>query len=102
MLDYAAYETTLPSGFPLQDRTRHLLTLRLTKFLKYQTWKLSFFSFYSPSDQDALLIPEVWHAFTDRLSLTVGANFFQGRRPTTFLGQFRHDSNVYTAIRYSF
>ena len=102
MLDYAAYETTLPAGFPLQDRTRHLLTLRLTKFLKYQTWKLSIFSFYSPSDQDALLIPEVWHAFTDRLSLTVGANIFEGRQPTTFLGQFDRNDNLYIAIRFDF
>ena len=100
--NYAAYKAALPPGFPLQDRTRHLLTLRLTKFLKYQTWKLSFFSFYSPSDQDALLIPEVWHAFTDRLSLTVGANFFQGRHPTTFLGQFGRNDNVYFALRFEF
>ncbi len=70
----------------MQDRARHLVTVRLTRFLKYQTWKLSFFSFYSPSDQDTLLIPEVWHAFTDRLSLTVGSNVFEGRSPTTFLG----------------
>ncbi len=102
MTDYAAYKVTLPSGLPLQNRTRHLLTLRLTKFLKYQTWKLSWFSFYSPSDQDALLIPEVWHAFTDRLSLTLGANIFEGRYPTTFLGQFRRNDNVYATIRYDF
>lgn len=98
--DYAAYKSALPSGFPVQDRVRHLLTLRLTKFLKYHTWKLSVFSFYSPSDQDALIIPEVWRAFTDRLSLTVGAKIFQGRQPTTFLGQFRSNDNVYAAIRF--
>ena len=86
----------------MQDHVRHLLTLRLTKFLKYQTWKLSLFSFYSPSDQDMLVIPEVWHAFTDRLSLTVGANIFAGRYPTTFLGQFRRNENLYVALRYDF
>ena len=102
LTDYSAYKATLPSGFPVQDRTRHLLTLRLTKFLKYQTWKLSLFNFYSPSDQDALLVPEVWHAITDRLSLTVGANVFAGRRPTTFLGQFDRNDNVYVVLRFDF
>lgn len=102
LTNYPAYKATLPPGFPLQDRTRHLVTLRMTKFLKYQTWKLSLFTFYSPSDQDTLMIPEVWHAFTDRLSLAVGANVFAGRYPTTFLGQFRRNDNVYVALRYDF
>lgn len=102
MKDYAFYKTTLPSGFPLQDHVRHLLTVRLTRFFKYQTWKLSLFSFYSPSDQDALLIPEVSHAFSDRLNLTIGANIFEGRRPTTFLGQFDRNDNVYAVLRYDF
>lgn len=102
MKDYASYKATLPSGFPPQDHVRHLLTVRLARMFKYQTWKLSLFSFYSPSDQDALLIPEVWHAFTDRLGLTVGANVFEGRRSTTFFGQYHRDSNLYVAIQFSF
>ena len=102
LIDYEAYKTSHPAGLPVQDRTRHLLTLRLTQFLKYQTWKLSFFGFYSPSDQDALLIPEVSHAFTDRLSLTVGANIFSGQRQTTFLGQFDRNDNLYVVLRFDF
>ena len=102
MKDYASYKATLPPGFTLQDHVRHVLTVRLTRFFKYQTWRLSLFSFYSPSDQDAYLIPEVWHAFTDRLSLTLGANIFQGSRSTTFFGQYHRDSNLYSAIEYSF
>ena len=102
LMDYQTYKASLPSQFPLQDRTRHLLTLRLTQFLKYQTWKLSFFGFFSPSDQDALLIPEVWHAITDRLSLTLGANIFASQRQTTFLGQFQQDDNLYIVLRFDF
>jgi hypothetical protein len=102
MRNYVSYKATLPTGLPLQDHIRHLVTLRLTKFLKYQTWKLSMFGFYGLSDQDGMFIPEVWRAFTDRLSLSVGANIFMGQRPTTFFGQFRHDNNVYAAIRYGF
>jgi hypothetical protein len=100
--DYEAYQFSLPAGFPPQDRTRHLLTVRLSQFLKYQTWKLSFFAFYSPSDQDALLIPEVWHAITDRLSVTVGANIFAAQRDTTFLGQFDRNDNLYVVLRFDF
>ncbi len=100
--DYATYKSTLPTGFPAQDRTHHLLTVRLTRFLEYQTWRLSLFAFYSPSDQDAMLIPEVWHAITDRLSMTLGANVFEGQHPITFLGQFEQNDNVYTVVRFDF
>ena len=102
MTEYSAYQANLPPTFPVQDRVRHLVTLRLTKFLKYQTWRLSWFSLYSPSDQDALLIPEVWHAINDRLSVAVGANIFAGTRPSTFLGQFDRNDNAYGSIRFDF
>ena len=102
MNDYASYKATLPSGFPRQDQVHHVLTVRLTRFYKYQTWKLSLFSFYSPSDQDGMFIPEVEHVFTDRLNLTVGADIFMGQRQTTFFGQYRHDNNVYARIYYGF
>ncbi|MDP2734838.1 MAG: hypothetical protein Q8P12_01380, partial [bacterium] len=35
LTNYASYKATLPAGFPQQDRVRHLLTARLTQFLKY-------------------------------------------------------------------
>jgi hypothetical protein len=100
--DYAAYQNGLPLQMPPQDRVRHLLTVRLTQFLKYQTWKLSLFSFYSPSDRDFLVIPEVWHAITDRLSFTVGANVFGGESRTTFLGQLDANDNLFVALRFDF
>ncbi len=102
MTNYAAYKATLPPGFPMQDRIRHLLTLRFTRFLKYQTWRLSFFTFYSPSDQDALVIPELWHSITDRLSVAAGLNLFAGRRQATPLGQLDRDDNLYVMIRFDF
>ena len=102
LMDYETYKASLPAEFPFPDRTRHLLTLRLTQFLKYQTWKLSLFTFYSPSDQDLLLIPEVWHALSDRLSLAVGGTVFGGQRPDTFFGQFDRNDNVYIVLRFDF
>ena len=60
------------------------------------------FTFYSPSDQDLLLIPEVWHALSDRLSLAVGGTVFGGQRPDTFFGQFDRNDNVYIVLRFDF
>ena len=100
--NYAAYMNGLPAQLEPRDRVRHLLTVRLTQFLNYQTWKLSLSSFYSPSDHDFLLIPEAWHAITDRLSFTVGANVFGGENRRTFLGQLAANDNVYVALRFDF
>jgi len=102
LMDYETYKASVLAEFPRQDRTRHLLTLRLTQFLKYQTWKLSLFTFYSPSDQDLLLIPEAWHALSDRLSVAVGGTVFGGQRPDTFFGQFDRNDNVYIVVRFDF
>jgi hypothetical protein len=100
--DYHAYRNTLPSGFPFQDRLRQLLTVRLTQLFLYQTLRLSFFAFYSPTDQDYYFIPEVRYSFTDALWGEVGANIFGGGKETTFFGQFDKNDNVYVTVRYEF
>ena len=102
LLDYAPYRDTLPSGFPAQDRLRQLLTLRLTQFFHYQTLRLSLFSFYSPTDEDYNFIPEVRYSFTDALWGAVGANFFGGKKQTTFFGQLDKNDNLYVTMRYEF
>lgn len=102
LLDYSASLETLPAGFPSQDRLRQLLTLRLTQFVWYQTLKLSFFAFHSPTDQDYYFIPEVRYSFTDALWGAVGANLFGGKEETTFFGQLDKNDNVYVTARYEF
>lgn len=102
MQDYDEYLRTIPSGFPEKDETRHLWTLRLTQFLKYHTWKLSLFGYYSPSDQDYFIIPEVTRKINDRFSMVFGANIFGGDEETTFFGQFSRNDNLYLNIRYDF
>lgn len=99
---YARYSAALPAGFPKQDRLRQLLTLRLTQFLKYQTWKLSMFSFWSPTDKDFYLIPEAAWRATDELTATVGSNVFGGASRNTFLGQLDRNDNLYVSLRYEF
>ena len=57
--DYDEYQENLPAGFPRQNRLSDFLTVRLTRFLRHQTLRLSFFSFVSTSDHDYLLNPEI-------------------------------------------
>ncbi len=102
LLDYGPYRDTLPVGFPAQDRLRQLLTVRLTQLLYYQTLRLSFFAFYSPTDRDYYVIPEIRYSFTDALWGAVGANIFGGEKETTFFGQLDKNENVYVTMRYEF
>ena len=76
--------------------------MRLTKLLKYQTLKLSLFTFYSPDEEDFLITPEVSYNFTDNLLGAIGMNIFTGAKDTTTFGQHKKDSNVYVTARYSF
>jgi len=102
VFDYGPYRDTLPPGFPAQDRLRQLLTVRLTQFLRYQTLRLSFFAFYSPTDEDYDLIPEVRYSVTDALWGAIGANLFGGKTETTAFGQLNRNDNVYVVARYEF
>jgi hypothetical protein len=102
MMRHNRYRSNLPSGFPEKDELRQLLTLRLTRFLKYQTWKLSLFGYWSPTDDDFYLIPEVRHAFSDNIWAAVGANVFGGADKRTFFGQFDKNDNLYLTLRYEF
>jgi len=83
------------------DEWRHLLTLRLEKWLRYQTIRLSFFGFWSPTDEDAHLRPMVGYKVSDEVEVTLGANLFEGKNPTTF-GMFDNDDNIYARLRYGF
>jgi hypothetical protein len=102
MMDHNDYRRTLPPGTPRIDEVRHVLTLRLTKLLINQNLRLSLFTFYSPSDNDAYLRPNINYKIDDHWSAEVGGNIFTGTDDHTFFGQFRKNSNVYGGVRYSF
>ena len=78
------------------------MNLLLTKLLMNQNLTLSFFGYYSPSDKDAYLRPHVHYKASDSLALELGSNIFFGDYPNTFFGQFEDNTNLYTAVRYSF
>ncbi len=102
MHDYAAYKSSLPAGFPKERRLHDLFTVRLTQFLLHQTMKLSFFSFWSPSDGDYLMNPEVKYNFSDHVWAAVGANIFGGGEKWSQFGQLDRNDNVYLQVRYEF
>ena len=101
MQDYDAYRRALPTGFPASHELRDLIGLRLTRLLRYQTLKLSLFTFYSPIAGDFFINPEVTYNFTDHLWASLGSNLFGGSQRGLF-GQLDRNDNVYLAVRYSF
>ena len=101
MLDYDAYKDGL-KGSPAKDHLRHVITLQLTKLLMNQNLELSLNAYFSPSDQDAYLMPKIHYKYSDRIGLELGANIFFGSDDHTFFAQFQDNTNVYAAIRYSF
>lgn len=102
MHNYSEYERNLPAGFPKEKKLHQLTTLRLTQFLIHQTMRLSFFSFYSPSDGDYMLNPEIKYNFSDHIWAAIGGNIFGGGEKWSQFGQLDKDDNVYLQVRYEF
>jgi len=102
MSNYNAYLLVLPSGSPVKDENRHVITLRLTRLLMSQNLKLSLFNFYSPSDEDGYLRLNSTYKVTDAWQVEAGGNFLYGENNNTFFGQFQDASNLYVGVRYSF
>jgi hypothetical protein len=102
MHDYSEYVNNQPSGLPKDRKSYQLVTLRLTQFLMHQDLRLGFFSFYSTSDGDYMLNPEVKYKFTDSLWAAVGANIFGGGERWSQFGQLDWNDNIYSQFRYEF
>ncbi len=102
MQDYGAYLRVLPAGSKAADRDRHVVTVRLTKQLLNQNLTLDLFTYYSPTDSDAYLRPNIKYKIDDHWMAEVGGNVFLGKYDHTFFGQFERNSNIYVALRCSF
>jgi hypothetical protein len=100
MLDYRDYRANL-SGSPARDRERHVVTWQLTQLLMNQNLELTLSSYYSPTDNDAYLRPNMRYKYSDRIVFEGGANVFLGEKQHTFFGQFKKNTNICAAIRYS-
>ena len=101
--DHAALLASWPVGVGRPpDRHRHLLTSRLTWLTHGQNVTWSAFVFVSPSDNDAYLRGSWSWKPTDRWTLSLGLNAFEGKNQDSFFGQFETNSNVWAAIRLGF
>jgi len=102
LLDYTDYRASAPPQSPKGDHYNHLLTIRVTQLLYHQDIELSFFAFYSPSDQDFHMRPRISYEMTDHWKISLGSNIFGGRDEFTLFGQLKRNDNFYLRIRYSF
>lgn len=100
MQEYDAYRDM--AGAFAKDEYRHVFTLRLTKLLLNQNLRLSLFAYYSPSDEDGYLRPNIHYKVTDQWAVEGGCNIFFGKADHTFFGQFENNSNLYLGVRRNF
>ncbi len=102
MMDHDKYILTLPPGAFATEKDHHTVAVEFTKLLLNQHLKLSLFTFYSPSAQDAYLRPLIHYDISDYWSTELGANLFFGEQEQTVFGQLEKNNNVYLALRYAF
>lgn len=90
-------------------KTYELVTVRLDRNWRYQTWRTSLFFFGSPEDEDVYVRALVSHQVSDAVSVAMGANVFESTDPTRVtdvpvgrFGMFDADDNVFARLRFSF
>lgn len=100
-LQHDNYLASLPANIIAKDEKYDLLTLRLNQMLLSQKMTLSFFAFYSPTQDDSYIRLNLFHKFDDQWIINIGTNLFNGQQ-TGQLGQLKENSNYFASIRYSF
>ncbi|MCH9659570.1 MAG: hypothetical protein K0U54_01520 [Bacteroidetes bacterium] len=102
MSNHDSLVANLPEGMAQPNQIHDMVTLRLTKLALQQKLNLSFFGYYSFSDNDAYLRPNISYKLTDAWKIEVGSNLFMGKNETTFWSQFQNNNNIYTGLKWSF
>jgi hypothetical protein len=101
-MDYRALIENSPTPQFEAERTRHVITNRLTYRDERDKLTLSLFSYYSGSDRDYYLRPVISFRQGDNWTYTGGANLFGGERAYTFFGQLEDNSNIYFRVRFNY
>ncbi len=104
MQKYEEYEQSVTEmgQAALKEENDDWITLRLTNMRKQQTLIFSWFSYYSPAENDWHLRPKLTYQMNDQIQLTTGLNLFFGENEYTFFGQLEENSNAYFRVRYSY
>jgi len=102
MQDHDKHEAAMPEGAWSGDELRQIVTARVESMLLYHTLRISFFAFYSPTDEDFYLRPLASYKLSDEVEIALGGNVFEGEREETQFGQFDRNDNLYARVRYTY
>jgi hypothetical protein len=102
MADYDTYVENLPNGMAEQDETYHLLTTRVTQLFMMETLSISAFVFYSPNEEDFYGRFMTSYKYNDAVTLSLGANVFDGQEEYTSFGSFQKNDNIYFKVTYGY
>ncbi|MCP4706144.1 MAG: hypothetical protein GY865_16215 [candidate division Zixibacteria bacterium] len=102
MVDFDKYVATLPVGMVESDETYHLLTTRITQLFMMETLSLSAFVFYSPNEEDFYGRFLTNYKYSDAVTLSLGANIFDGKMEYTSFGTFQKNDNIYLKVTYGY
>ena len=104
--EYTHNYERLKEWYPTPDdrprKARHVLTTRWTLSTLQSNLVYSLFMFYSPSDKDFYLIPNVTYRMGDSWQFNGGANLLGGDHDYTLFGQMEENSNLYVRAKYIF
>lgn len=100
--DHYKASTELIGAKSKREEVRHVLTNRISLRTHQQNIAWSLFTFYSPTDNDGYVRPNIHYNYSDSWSLEAGGNFFIGQKESTFFAQFQKNNNLYASIRYGF
>lgn len=104
MMSYSNYLDSLPTSLTeyARHKNRSIFSLRLSKMTMQQKLKYDFFTFYSPTDEDGYINPDISYKWADNLNTSLGMNIFYGKYLHTDFAQLKDNTNIYFRIRYSF
>ena len=100
--DYDNLKARRPDPAQRPRKVRQLLTTRWTLSTQQSNLVYSAFVFYSPSDEDYYLIPNILYRLGDQWQFNAGANLLGGEHDYTQFGQLETNSNLYARAKFIF
>jgi hypothetical protein len=101
-LDYGELLAGTPTPSFAPEEYRQLLTNRLTYRSGRERYTWSLFTFFSPTDRDVYLRPQMTLRYSDTWTFVAGGNLFAGAKSHTFFGQFEDAGNVFLRLRFNY
>ena len=100
--DYQELKLLFPAPADRPRKARQVITTRWTLNTQQSNLVYSLFLFFSPSDDDYYMIPNVMYRMGDNWQFNGGANLLSGKQDYTLFGQMETNSNIYFRAKYIF